>query len=161
MNNFRVKIEGLSDVRKAIASIPAEYRSIAEFQVIGSGAKVIAQKATELVPVGKGKDAGLLKNSIGFNTKGRPGERQARIGPRSAAKVQVGVKTKGKKKGDPIYKRANRYSHLVEYGSAHAPAKPFIQTAIAGAGPAVIDAMSRGMEKALVRISKKIARGKR
>jgi HK97 gp10 family phage protein len=150
-----VRITGARQLAAAIASLPREFQSTAEFQALGSGAKVIAKNAASRVPVGEGD----LKKSIGTNVKGRPGFRTARIGPRAGFEKTVGVISRGPNKGKQRKKKPNNYSHLVEFGTAHSPAKPFIGPAVDQSGGAAFEAMAKGYTKALDRIARKIRKG--
>lgn len=150
-----IRITGAKELASAIASLPREFQSTAEFQALGSGAKVIAKNAAARVPVGEGD----LKKSIGTNVKGKPGFRTARIGPRAGSEKTIGVIARGPNKGKARKKRPNNYSHLVEFGTAHSPARPFISPAVEQSAGDVMEVMAKGYTKALDRIAKKIRKG--
>jgi len=156
--SYGIKIEGAKQVLAAIEQIPAQYRTTAEFQILGSGAKPIAKKAKSNAPTGSGSHAGMLKKSIAMNVKGKPGFRTARIGPKASFGKVVGQYTRGKRKGKDKRKNPQYYSHLIELGTAHSPAQPFLKPAVDQASSEVFEAMAKGFDKAMDRIAKRIAK---
>jgi HK97 gp10 family phage protein len=154
---MKIKVTGHLELAKAIESLPREFQATAEYQVLGSGGKVIEKKAKANVVVGEGD----LKKSIGTNIKGKPGKRTVRIGPKAGASKIVGVVSRGPNKGKAIKKSPNHYSHIVEYGTSRLPARPFLAPAVDQAASETLNAMAVGYEKAITRISKKINKGAR
>lgn len=150
---------------EALARLPIEFQTSAEFQVLGSGAKVIAKKVKEMAPVGTGEHAGLLKASIGYKIKGVSKRsavqsgRTARIGPKAGMAKNVGTISRGKNKGKSRIKDPRHYAHILEYGSARVPAQPFIAPGIEQAKGEAFEVMAKGYTKALDRIAKKIRKG--
>lgn len=160
-----VKITGQKELARALESLPREFQTSAEFQILGSGAKVIAKKVKEMAPVGTGEHAGLLKASIGYKIKGVSNRsagktgRTARIGPRAGMAKTISTISRGDNKGKPLIKDPRHYAHILEYGSARTPAQPFIEPGIEQAKGEAFEAMAKGYTKALDRIAKRI-RGK-
>jgi len=140
-------IEGVKEMNRAINRLAPELQKSAEVAVLRAGAKPILKKAKQNVTVG---DSGLLKKSLGIGVRKVKGRTTARIGPRTGfAKV---VTRNGKEvRSDP-----NKYSHLVEFGTSHSAAKPFIRPAEESAKGEVIDAMAQGYNKHLIRVANRI-----
>lgn len=74
---------------------------------------------------------GQLKNSIGWkvNFYRKSKVAVAIVGPRDGFREQIGVVTRGKNKGKPVFVNPSKYAHLVELGTRGSKAKPFLQPA--------------------------------
>jgi HK97 gp10 family phage protein len=106
----------------------------------------------------RSKDTGLLEKSIGLSVKKVGGQKSARIGPRKGMRKEV---TRTDQRTGKTYKEIadpNNYSHLVEYGTAHSAAKPFIRPAIDESQGEVITAMAAGLDKHLTRVAARLAK---
>ena len=57
----------------------------------------------------------------------------------------------------PDIRDPNKYSHLVEKGTSHSPAQPFIRPAMDSASGQVLEAMSAGLDKHLTRVAQRLA----
>jgi HK97 gp10 family phage protein len=125
-------------------------------KAIGRGVKLVAQIARAKAP----EDSGLLKQSIKSTvTKMVSGKVYvdpkvyAAKGEKTGGEYQI-VKLKGKKKGlskadiksqitaaageDAKYHRPAKYAHLLEFGTKHAKAKPFMRPALDESRKAVL-----------------------
>ena len=157
-----MKIQGTKELNRAITRLAPELQRAAESAVLRAGAKPIATAAKAKAPVGRGKHRGLLKKSIGANVKKVRGETSARIGARTGWKVEVGEKTVTtgvlfkKRKKKKVYKDPSKYSHLVEFGTSHSAAQPFIRPAVESTQSQVVGAMAEGYDKYLDRVVKRI-----
>ncbi|MGN8117511.1 HK97-gp10 family putative phage morphogenesis protein [Labrys sp. 22185] len=103
---------GLSRIQKRLAAIPAKVKEAAA-QAVVKGAEELADLQRDLAPV----ETGALKDSIHVTLPGettppysQPGGQQ--VAPETGALVTVG-------------NSEVRYPHLVEYGTADAPAQAF------------------------------------
>lgn len=76
----------------------------------------------------------LLKKSIGQKVKTyKSGVVVGIVGPRKGFRAEIGKRVrKGKKSnvGDPIYADPVNYAHLVELGTKHSKAQPFLRPAL-------------------------------
>jgi HK97 gp10 family phage protein len=149
------------DVQKALAKLPEELMKSSEKSVIRAGAKPILKSAQAKVP----QVTGLLKKSLGITVKKPRGESYptARIGARTGfqgkflgVRVSKSKKNFGKKYNS--YQNPFKYVHLVELGTSHSAAKPFIRPAIDAAQNEVIDAMAQGLDKHLTRVAARLAK---
>ncbi len=147
------------DTRGVIAALdrlPDALRKSAETAVLRAGAVPIRKAAK--ANAAKSKDTGLLQKSISLSVKGKPGNRSARVGPAKGLRQKV---TRTDKRTGKKYEEIadpNNYSHLVEYGTSHSPAKPFIRPAIDSAEGETLDAMTTGLEKHLTRVAARLAK---
>ena len=157
-----MKLQGTKELNRAITRLAPELQRAAESAVLRAGAKPITQAAKAKAPIGKGKHKGLLKKSIGSNVKKVRGQTSARVGARTGWKVELGEKTfttgrifkKSRKK--KVYKDPSKYSHLVEFGTSHSAAQPFIRPAVESTQSQVVGAMADGYDKYLGRVVKRI-----
>lgn len=154
--SFAIKTTGLREMQRTLERLPKELLKSSESAVLRAGAKPIEKAAKAKAP----SRTGLLKKSIGNRVKkGKDGITTARIGPRTGFKGKSLGKRKNKQGvmterfADP-----NKYSHLVEFGTSHSPAKPFIRPAIDSASGEVVEAMAQGLDKHLTRTAARLAR---
>lgn len=153
--NVSISRSSLQGIRKRLADLPQELIKASESAVLRAGAKPIQTAAKAKAPVG----TGLLKKSIGMRVKKTKGIYTARVGPRKGFKGKPLGKKKNKagieteRFADP-----NKYSHLVEFGTSHSPAKPFIRPAIESAKGEVVAAMAAGLDKHLTRTVARLRR---
>lgn len=153
-----IKLEGVQHIARALDRLPIEVRATAEKSALRAGGKPILNAAKAMCPVGEN---GLLKKSIGLTVrKNRSGALRGqftlRVGPRTGFAIVKGVRSKGKNAGKPIRIDPSKYGHLVELGTSHSAAKPFIRPAIDSASSQVVAAMAQGYAKGLERAVKKI-----
>ena len=76
-------------------------------------------------------DGGLLRKSLGYKVKTytKTGTAVAVCGPRKGFREQIGVVSRGKDKGKPIFADPQKYAHLVENGTRRTSAKPWLRPA--------------------------------
>jgi HK97 gp10 family phage protein len=144
------------DVVLALARLPAALRASAETAVLRGGAEPIAKAAKRKAR--QAKDSGLLSQSINARIKKiKGGSKIAFIGPRSIRKevTRTNKKTgrKYKEIADP-----SKYSHLVEYGTSHSAAIPFLRPAIDEKESECIGNMADALDTHLTRVAARLAR---
>lgn len=134
MDFVTIKIEGLKEAEAAMKLLPERLAKRAGAEAVRAGAAVFRKSILAKVPVKTGK----LKRSIQIKmlTKGRdPLKIQALVGP-----------TQGRKA-----KSDGWYGRLVEFGTVHAQAHPFIRPAFDesqhAATQAMIDKLGPAIEK--------------
>jgi HK97 gp10 family phage protein len=136
--NYR--LIGAEDLARKIHGLPKDLQRAAESSVLRAGAAPVARIAKAKAP----KESGLLKKSIGYRVRKVKGVINARIGPRRGFRQEVPrVGTDGKSRlvmSDP-----NNYAHLVELGTSHSPAQPFIRPALESAKGDALAAMAKNM----------------
>jgi len=86
------------------------------------------------------------------------GNKSARIGPQKGMKQIVTRTDKKTGKKRQVMADPNKYSHLVEYGTSHSPAKPFIRPAIDSTQSQVLNTMAAGLDKHLTRVAARLAK---
>lgn len=155
---MKIELSGIKEIQAALSQLHPKLMRSAEKAVLRAGAEPIKKAAK--IYAERSRDSGILIKSISVNVKTIKGVTDARIGP-STGERQV-VTRKNKKTGKKTVRIANpnKYSHLVEYGTSHSAAKPFIRPAIDSAQGETFDAMAKGLEhhltKTLAKVKSKI-----
>lgn len=157
-NNSQIKldIKGLRELDRALEKLPDALKKSAETAVLRAGAAPIRKSAKSFAA--KSKDTGLLGKSIGLSVKTTGGQKSARVGPRKGMRQEV---TRTDERTGKTYKEMadpNNYSHLVEYGTSHSAAKPFIRPAIDASQGEVLEAMAGGLDRHLTRAAARLAK---
>jgi HK97 gp10 family phage protein len=123
------KIDGLDSLFRSLDGFKAGVRTRVVRKMTEAGSLPILQAARRNAPT-RTKN---LKKSMGRRTKTySSGVVVVAIGPRVGFRTQIGVRKRGKRKGEPIYHDPAKIAHLVEYGHAGptpAPAHPFMRPA--------------------------------
>lgn len=128
----RVKIDGLEQLFARLAGIKKSLRTRILRKAVDKASKPILARAKALVP----RDTGLLRKSLGRRVKtyGKTGVAVAVIGPRVGFRKQRAEQGKKKlvKAGSGAGRVMNpvKYAHLVEKGTAHSAARPFLRPAL-------------------------------
>lgn len=152
---IQVSKTSIRNVRSALDALPKELLRSSENAVLRAGAKPIEKAAKSKAPV---RD-GTLKKSIGTNVKKVNGISSARVGPRKGFKGKsLGYRRNKKGVMTERFADPNKYSHLVEFGTSHSAARPFIRPAIDAASGEVVDAMAAGLDKHLDRTVARLRR---
>ena len=162
---FGIRLVGDKELKRAfkqLARLDERKKNTIVRQALGKAAKPILKNARARVPV----ESGLLKKSLGVKTKTyrRSGVSIAVIGPRKGFKTKVGgVKTRvGSAKGDETRQVRNpaKYAHLVELGTEHSAAKPFLEPALGNNRQTVLNTFRREIPRRLIRLAQKLAKKK-
>lgn len=160
-----IEIRGIKAVEAALKKLPKELQRTTEMSALRAGMTPVKKSAISNAPEGKDKDHGLLKKSIGLNVRKnkKTGQYTARVGPRTGFKISIGTRiakvTKGKrKKGQPYeaFKDPTKYAHLVELGTSHSAANPFLRNSMDSNAGNIIEEMAKGYNKGLTRAIKKL-----
>jgi HK97 gp10 family phage protein len=144
-----VKVTGIQGLRTALNRLPVELQRATAAKALREGMKPVLKAAR--ANAGKSKDSGLLQKSLGLNVRKGKNGLTARVGPRSGFKKMVHRKGKGMELANPV-----KYAHLVEYGTSHSAAKPFIRPAIDSSTEAINTKLAEGYEKGLTQAVNKV-----
>lgn len=152
---FRIKVkwdnQSLRTAHRQLRRLEEGIRKRVVVKATRSGGKVALRIARVLVPVEDATDSlsrarrGLLRKSMGIRIAvyKQSGVVLAVIGPRRGFKRAIGIRTRGKHKGLPVFADPAKYAHLVEYGTRRSRARPFMRPALAAARGPAIEAMIR------------------
>jgi HK97 gp10 family phage protein len=140
MSMAQSRIIGLDAIKRKLEALPEQLRRKAYRSALSSGARVIAKAAKR--KVGKG-ESGMLKKSIGIKYL-----------PATTRSQALGLV--GPKRGNGgIYngqrRNPTRYAHLVEKGTRHSAAKPFLRPAMIETQTEVFSKMSAMIDRAIAR----------
>lgn len=127
----RLQIDA-SGLQKALRELPSQMRKSSHRAAATAGAKALADRARALAPVRTGALRASIKTTAGKSRTGAAGV----------------VYFKG-----AIY----RIAHLVEFGTAHSAARPFIRPAIQQAFEASIGRAADALAKHLAKNAEKLA----
>lgn len=155
-NTASIQIVGIDSIIRALNALPIDLRNSAETAVLRAGGNPILKAAK--ANAAKSKDSGLLVKSIGLSVRAVNGRKTVRVGPRTGLR-QVVTRT-DKRTGRKYEEIAdpNNYSHLVEYGTSHSAAKPFIRPAIDATQGEVLDAMAAGLDQHLTKVAARLSK---
>lgn len=140
MNLSQSRIIGLADIKRRIEQLPKQLQRKAYRSALSSGARIIAKSAKR--KIGKG-ESGLLKKSIGIKYLPATTRSQA-LGLVGAKRGKGGV-YKGERRNP------TRYAHLVEKGTVHSAAKPFLRPALIETQGEVFAKMASMIERVVMR----------
>jgi len=144
-----IKIDGIEELQRALGKLPKELINKAEKAAVRGGAFLISRAAKAKAPVASGH----LKKAIGISVKTIKGKTTARIGAKSDRKTVT-------RYGKQVISNPANYAHLVEYGSANQPAKPFIRPAVETTKDEVLGAMTKSFNTHLGKVVSKIRSSK-
>lgn len=148
-----IKIEGLEDMIRTLKDLPNELKTSGEKAALRAGGAPIRKAAKRFAK--SSKDTGLLIRSIGLNVRTVRGVTSVRVGPRRGFREEVERTNHRTGKKETMISDPSNYSHLVEYGTSHSPAKPFLRPAVDSAKSEILPAMAKGLEKHLARAAQK------
>lgn len=144
---IRGQVDGLRELVSSLHKLDTKVRKKTVRKMCAEAGKLILKRAKSLAA----KETGLLRKSLGRKVKVyRSGVAVAVVGPRSDSKFrQLVTRTKNRRK--PRTEMANpiKYAHLVEQGTTHSRALPFLRPAIAGQQAALREAMANVVKGAL------------
>ncbi len=122
---IKAKLEGLDRALALLRELPKKLAKKTLRAGVNQATKLLLSEAKSRVP----PSTGLLRKSLGRKVKVYKGAVVGIVGPRKGFKIQVGVRMRGPNKGTPVYMDPVRYAHLVENGTSHSAAKPFLRPA--------------------------------
>lgn len=142
-----MKVTGTKELDKALRMLPEELQKRAYTAVLTAGGRIIANKAKEKVR----EQSGLLKKSLGIKLRSKGKTPYVVIGARRG----MGGEYNGK------FRNPTKYAHLVERGTVHSSAYPFLRTAVDESGGVVFNQMVGKMNQFMSKaIDKHKAKGK-
>lgn len=161
-----IKIEGLADLQQLLDELPAKIEANVVRGGLRAGAKIVADEAKRLCPVGeavpKGETPGALRDSIHVSLRSKKGRVQATIkagGAKAfyAAMVEFGTARHWIK---PKHRQSLFVAGLFKEAVDHpgATRKPFMRPAIDGKAQEAVEVMAEYLKN---RIPKEIDKAKK
>lgn len=130
-------IEGAAEMERLLRALGPAVASRVGDKALRAAARPIVAEAKRLVPVRTGR----LKRSIAVASERRRKGDNERV-------VLIGVKPP-----------ASRIAHLVEFGTAHSAARPFLRPALDGKAGEALDEMGRVLAEGIETEAVKLAKG--
>ena len=153
-NKFVIGAKEIEDLLKRLPERVAKNVTVGGLR---AGAAIIARQARRNVRASPSIDTQRLVRSITSRTIKRPKRGQAVVAVGVSRRLTMEVR-KGRKK--PMRVRPSKYAHLVEFGTEHSPAEPFLRPALDEKGEEAIAKIGQVMGKGIAREARKLARGK-
>jgi HK97 gp10 family phage protein len=141
-----VRVDGLKELQRALTKLPVELQRASETNALREGMKPVLKTARATAP----SDTGLLKKAMGLTVRKGKNGITARVGARTGFKKQV------TRKGKSVMADPSKYSHLVEYGTSHSAAKPFIRPAVENNTSEITAGLAKGYEKGMEKALAKV-----
>jgi HK97 gp10 family phage protein len=129
------KIEGFAEIARLLRELGPQLAAKVGDRAVRRAAKPLVDEMKRLVPV----DTGALRRSLAAAAN-RRNKRQSRRG------VRIGAR-----------RPESRIAHLVEFGTSHSAAKPFMRPALDSQGNVVIMALREELAKGLAEEATKFA----
>lgn len=147
-----VRVEGLTELRKALLELPKELQRGPLRSAVSAGAKVIQQQAIANAP----EDTGVLKRAI-YRTRSRSGSSPVQemhvVGWRSGWKYQA----RRTKKGKLTTNRDAWYGRFIEFGTSKMAARPFLRPAFDTTKERAVVAIVEKLRAAIARAAAKLS----
>ncbi len=161
MAGLRVELGDLRPIVAQLDKLKRTLRNRILRQAMVKAARIMAKAVKQNAPKEIGTDtysrarAGQLKRSIGFKVStSKNGVVTAIAGPRRGFRIVLGARIRGKNTGKAVAYDPVKTAHLVEFGSVHAAAKPFIRPAMEASRDAVIEAIVSTIQAGIERLGK-------
>lgn len=149
-----IQVHGLDEIVKNMRALPVAIRKKPARSALGKAAKVIREQAkTNALRVDDPETGRTIADNIVQRFRGKHHKRTGDL------MISVGVATeKGRiPKGNPDTgpKGNTPHWHLVEEGTEHAPAQPFLRPAAMSHGAKALEVFATELNKALDKLTKK------
>lgn len=141
---------GLADLERDLRELSQREALKAVKTGVRAGGRVVARQAKKNVIANPSVDSSLLANRITAKANKGPvsgGQAAAWVGVRGGKQQVV---RKGKKKG--MLANASKYAHLVELGTEHSAAEPFLRPALDQKGDEAVAKVEESISKSLAKL---------
>lgn len=144
---FKIKSEvNVKDLMSSLDGLKNAVKNRILKKAVNKGCKIILKAAKAKAP----RETGLLKKSLGSKVKvyRNTGVVVGIVGPRKGFRQEV-LRKKGRWFPAMVISDPIRYAHLVELGTSHSQAKPFLGPAVNDSSVAIRNAMAAEITKGL------------
>lgn len=155
---LEIKTKGFAGALEAMSSLNLDLQRkiLRKALATASGPVVFREKQNAR----RNRDSGLLADSIFVTVKvDKAGEATANIRPSGKRVVVMQTEPDGTKR--QVRTRASAYAHVVEFGSKHVAARPFVRPAVDQSLPEVEAAFTAEVNAAVVKAAAKASRSKK
>ncbi len=155
---LEIKTEGFAGALEAMSSLNLDLQRkiLRKALATAAGPVVFREKQNAR----RNRDSGLLADSIFVTVKvDKAGEATANIRPSGKLVVVMQTEPDGTKR--QVRTRASAYAHVVEFGSKHVAARPFVRPAVDQSLPEVEAAFAAEVNAAVVKAAAKAGRARK
>lgn len=142
---FGTQLEGFSELRTVLRTLPAEVENSVLTQAVEAGGKIVHRSAVANVRRQTGALSNALRMEVTKQSRGR-----------MEAKARIAVEKNYKRGG----RRPVRYAHLLEFGHKSAkgfvPPQPFLRPAIVNNRSRITNAIAVVLKQGIHRAAKKV-----
>jgi len=148
MSSFSFNIQGAKELDNALKSLGIELETKIARSAVRAGAVVIKDRAVELAPISEEEGhSGTLKRSIQVVMRSKKvGDAVASVVTRAGKKYNT--------KGMNAW-----YAGMIEFGTKHRRATPFMRPALDSQGQNAVKRMSEVIQKRIAFFARKAAKG--
>lgn len=149
------KVEGLRELDRKLATLPQKvgFKALRSGLMAASKPMFLAARANALATGIRKMDAGATAAAMGrFTRKVTPTRTVLFIGPKNKDKKALAL---WNQKHDAEATRLNHF-HLVEFGSIHGPAQPFLRPAFDATKQTVIESIARELRASIEKAARSV-----
>lgn len=143
-----MRLRGDRDIENLLRRLPGRIAKNVTFNALRSGARIVMKAAQTNLLANGSVDTGALVASIKISTRRRSRKAPAVVAVGADKLVRMPTR-RGQRK--PMKINPRNYAHLVEFGTEHSPAKPFMRPAIDQNGEAalvkILEMSAKGIER--------------
>lgn len=155
-------ITGVEGVRAALLSLPKKIGRKLERKGVNNASKLLLRAVKGQVPrrayisSNLTYEGGLMKKSLGRKVwvAKKSGVIVGMVGARVGYKQQIGVRVRGKKKGQPIYADPTKYLHLVNLGTVRSKRDDFLDRSLRECLPQCLTLIRDSVAEAIAEMGK-------
>ena len=149
----KMQLQGMSEVEAMLRELPVANAKRVVKTALRAGARVVKQTAHDILYANGSVDTGLLANTLTITEKKGDQRGSATVTLRASGKLKM-VTRKGQ--SHPTKARPSKYAHLIEFGTEHSKAEPFLRPAVARSARASIEKIqessARGISREAIRL---------
>ncbi len=156
-------ITGLDTVRTALQSLPKKLGRKLERKGVGEATKLLLRTAKAQAPtrasISKNMHykGGLLRKSMGRKVKTyrNSGRIVGIVGARKDGfREEIGIRIRGKSKGQGFYANPTKYLHLIELGTRRSKATHFLERSLQECLPQCVSLIQQALADAVAELGK-------
>jgi HK97 gp10 family phage protein len=137
------EVKGLRELGLAMNKLERDMSLKISWNATGAAARVVKTRAQRNIQSSPSVRTGLLLKSVII--KRMPASERGDL----TAEHIVTVRGRGKRSRKGILTQGAPYAHMVEFGTIHMPAEPFLRPALENAQSEAVAAMKRALERGI------------
>jgi HK97 gp10 family phage protein len=144
-DSFTFEVKGLRELGLSMKELDRDVALKIAWQATGAAARVVKTRAQRNIQSSPAVRTGVLLKSVIIKRMPK-GER----GDLTAEHI-VTVRGRGKRNRKGVLTLGAPYAHMVEFGTVHMPAEPFLRPALEGGQTEAVAAMKRALERGIIK----------